>query len=105
MSQRQSTAVIAGDGIGKEVVPGAIECLNAVASIHSLEFDFVELGWSSDYYEQHGRMMPVDGLEQLAEHHAIFLGAVGVPSIADAETSWIPAIVATRLVNWSLVKH
>lgn len=88
MGQRESIAVVAGDGIGKEVVPAAIQCLDAVADIHSLEFDFVEFGWGSDYYRQHGRMMPVDGLEQLANHDAIFLGAVGIPSIPDTETLW-----------------
>ena len=88
MSQRQSIAVIAGDGIGKEVMPAAIECLNAVAGMHSIALDFVDLPWGSDYYQQHGRMMPVDGLEQMSRHDAVFLGAVGIPSIPDTETLW-----------------
>ena len=81
-------AVIAGDGIGKEVVPAAIECLERIAQIHSLNLQFTYFDWGSDYYAQHGRMMPVDGLNQLAEHEAIFLGAVGSPAVPDAESLW-----------------
>ena len=33
-------------------------------------------------------MMPVDGLEQLARHDAIFLGAVGSPEVPDTESLW-----------------
>jgi tartrate dehydrogenase/decarboxylase / D-malate dehydrogenase len=81
-------AVIAGDGIGQEVVPAAIACLERIAEIHSLKLDFTYFGWGSEHYVQHGRMMPVDGLAQLAEHHAIFLGAVGSPDVADTESLW-----------------
>jgi tartrate dehydrogenase/decarboxylase/D-malate dehydrogenase len=88
VADHHSIAVIAGDGIGQEVVPAAIECLTAVAGLHSIGLDFVDLPWGSDYYQKHGRMMPVDGLEQLAAHDAIFLGAVGIPSIPDTETLW-----------------
>jgi len=88
MSATQRIAVIAGDGIGQEVVPSAIECLESIAGIHSLKFDFVDLPWGSDHYVATGSMMPVDGLEQLAKHDAIFLGAVGMPGIPDTETLW-----------------
>jgi tartrate dehydrogenase/decarboxylase/D-malate dehydrogenase len=81
-------AVIAGDGIGKEVVPAAIACLERIAKIHSLDLKFTYFDWGSDYYLQHGRMMPVDGLEQLGRHDAIFLGAVGSPEVADTESLW-----------------
>jgi tartrate dehydrogenase/decarboxylase/D-malate dehydrogenase len=83
-----SIAVIAGDGIGTEVMPAAIECLEKIAGIHGLDFDFVAFDWGSDYYLRHRRMMPADGLDQLARHDAIFLGAVGSPEIPDAETLW-----------------
>ena len=58
-------AVIAGDGIGKEVVPAAIECLDRIAQLHTINLEFTHFGWGSDYYVEHGRMMPPDGLEQL----------------------------------------
>lgn len=88
MTTSHSIAVIAGDGIGQEVVPAAIECLEKIAGIHGLDFDFVPFDWGSEYYLRHGRMMPVDGLDQLAGYEAIFLGAVGSPDIPDAETLW-----------------
>ncbi|WP_457946070.1 tartrate dehydrogenase [Pseudarthrobacter sp. alpha12b] len=88
MSQTHSIAVIAGDGIGQEVVPAAIECLDRVAGIYGLGLDYEHLDWGSDYYIRHGRMMPADGLERLGRHDAIFLGAVGSPEIPDAETLW-----------------
>ena len=81
-------AVIAGDGIGKEVVPAAIDCLERIAQLHSLDLEFTYFDWGSEYYAQHGRMMPADGLEQLAQHDAIFLGAVGSPDVPDAESLW-----------------
>lgn len=81
-------AVIAGDGIGKEVVPAALECLERIARLHSLDLQFTHFDWGSDYYLRHGRMMPEDGLEQLAQHEAIFLGAVGSPQVSDAESLW-----------------
>jgi tartrate dehydrogenase/decarboxylase/D-malate dehydrogenase len=80
--------VIAGDGIGQEVVPAAMQCLEVIGGVNDITFDFVEFEWGSDYYHKHGRMMPVDGLERIAPHDAIFLGAVGDPSISDTETLW-----------------
>ncbi|WP_087872899.1 tartrate dehydrogenase [Arthrobacter globiformis] len=85
---RHSIAVIAGDGIGKEVVPAAIACLERIADLHSLSLEFTSFDWGSDYYLSHGRMMPADGLEQLARHDAIFLGAVGSPEVPDTESLW-----------------
>jgi tartrate dehydrogenase/decarboxylase/D-malate dehydrogenase len=81
-------AVIAGDGIGLEVMPAAIGCLDRIAALHGFSFDWNELAWGSDYYRAHGRMLPVDGLDTLARHDAVFLGAVGVPDIPDVETLW-----------------
>lgn len=85
---RHEIAVIAGDGIGTEVVPAAIDCLEAVGSIHDIQFEWRSHDWGSDYFRAHGRMMPVDGLEILSTSEAIFLGAVGAPDIPDAETLW-----------------
>jgi tartrate dehydrogenase/decarboxylase/D-malate dehydrogenase len=81
-------AVIAGDGIGQEVMPAAIECIEALRALHHLDIEWNELPWGSDFYRANGRMMPVDGLNMLAQNDAIFLGAVGAPDIADTETLW-----------------
>ncbi|HWK76865.1 tartrate dehydrogenase [Microbacterium sp.] len=84
----QRIAVIAGDGIGQEVMPAALTCLDAVAERHGIRLEFTHLGWGSDYYREHGSMMPAAGLEELSRHDAIFLGAVGAPDIPDTETLW-----------------
>jgi tartrate dehydrogenase/decarboxylase / D-malate dehydrogenase len=83
-----SVAVIAGDGIGKEVVPPAIACIDAALARYGESIDWVQYPWGSDFYATEGRMMPKDGIDQLARHQAIFLGAVGSPDISDAETLW-----------------
>ncbi|MFD1714807.1 tartrate dehydrogenase [Amnibacterium flavum] len=83
-----SIAVLAGDGIGKEVVPAAIACVDAALARHGSRVDWVDYDWGSDLYLKTGRMMPVDGIETLARHEAIFLGAVGLPEIPDTETLW-----------------
>jgi tartrate dehydrogenase/decarboxylase/D-malate dehydrogenase len=82
-------ACIPGDGIGVEVMESAKEVLNALADAHGgLKFDFTEFSWSCNYYMQHGKMMPDDGLEQLKPHDAIFLGAVGFPTVPDHISLW-----------------
>lgn len=71
-------ASIPGDGVGKEVVPAAIDVLHTVADMHGgLKFDFEEFPYSCEYYLEHGEMMPEDGMQRLSDFDSIFLGAVG----------------------------
>ncbi|WP_028551597.1 tartrate dehydrogenase [Paenibacillus sp. UNC451MF] len=83
-------AVIPGDGIGKEVVPSATEVLDAVAEVHGgISFKYTNFSWSCDYFEQHGKMMPDDGMQILQNFEAIFLGAVGDPQrVPDHVSLW-----------------
>jgi tartrate dehydrogenase/decarboxylase/D-malate dehydrogenase len=76
-------AVIAGDGVGQEVIPAARQVLEAVAKKRSLHFEFEDFDWGSDYYFHHGRMMPANGLELLRPFNAILLGAIGHTDIPD----------------------
>ena len=76
-------AVIRGDGIGVDVVDEAVKVLSAVADRRGIQFNFVDYDWSSQYYFDRGVMMPSDGVEQIAETDAIFLGAVGHPELQD----------------------
>ncbi len=77
-------AVIRGDGVGQEVVPEGIKVLSSVdPSLEWTEFD-----WGSDRYERTGAMMPADALATLADFDAIFLGAVGWPTVPDHVTLW-----------------
>jgi tartrate dehydrogenase/decarboxylase/D-malate dehydrogenase len=77
-------AVIAGDGIGKEVVPAGIEVLRLAADQGGFRCEFVDIPWGCDYFLQHGRMMDADGIDQLMKFDAIYLGAIGDPRVSDA---------------------
>ena len=81
-------AVIAGDGIGKEVVPEGIRVLAAAGQRFGFQFDWHAFDWSCETYVQTGKMMPDDGIQQLRPFDAIFLGAVGHPSVADHISLW-----------------
>ena len=81
-------AVIAGDGIGEEVVPEGLRVLEKVGARFGLEFAFDERDWSCRRYERTGQFLPEDGLESIARHDAIFLGAVGWPSVPDHLSLW-----------------
>ncbi|MEK9722155.1 MAG: tartrate dehydrogenase [Rhodospirillaceae bacterium] len=81
-------AVIAGDGIGNEVMPEALKVLEAVAHKHDLSFSFDERDWSCERFHKTGAMMPDDGLESIRGHDAILLGAVGFPGVADHVSLW-----------------
>ncbi|WP_108661226.1 tartrate dehydrogenase [Acuticoccus kandeliae] len=83
-------AVMAGDGIGKEVVPEGLRVLEAAAkkfelALHYDEFDFA----SCDYYAKHGKMLPDDWKAKIGGHDAIFFGAVGWPAtVPDHVSLW-----------------
>lgn len=81
-------AVIAGDGIGKEVVPEGIRVLNAAAARFDFRLEWHNFDWSCESYLETGKMMPVDGLKQLEKFDAIFLGAVGHPDVLDHVSLW-----------------
>ncbi len=81
-------AVIAGDGIGKEVVPEGIRVLEATGRRFGFQFAWHFFDWSCETYVQTGKMMPEDGLHQLRPFDAIFLGAVGHPSVPDHVSLW-----------------
>src|ERR1700726_60797 len=81
-------AVIAGDGIGKEVVPEGIRVLEAAGQRFGFRWKWRDFDWSCETYVRTGKMMPTDGLEQLRPFDAIFLGAVGHPGVPDHVSLW-----------------
>ena len=81
-------AVIPGDGIGNEVVPEGIRVLEAVGARFGLAYAWDHLDWSCQRFAKTGAMMPADGLEQIAKHDAIYLGAVGWPGVPDHVSLW-----------------
>jgi len=76
-------AVLAGDGIGKEVIPAGIDVLNAAAAHTSFTLEFTQFPWGCDFYLRHGRMMDADAVDQLLKFDAIYLGAIGDPKVPD----------------------
>ena len=77
-------AVIPGDGIGMEVISGGLSVLRRAAELTgSFALDTTAYPWSCEWYLAHGRMMPEDGLEQLRQSDAIYLGAIGFPGVPD----------------------
>ena len=83
-------AVLAGDGIGKEVMPEGLRVLKAAAARFELKLDFTTFDWAHcDYYAQHGQMMPPDWKSQLQGFDAIYFGAVGWPAtVPDHVSLW-----------------
>lgn len=77
-------AVIAGDGVGPEVIAEARKAVDALG----LDLEWSDLPWGTDYFHEHGVMMPPDALEVSRAHDAILLGAVGHPSVPDHVTLW-----------------
>lgn len=95
--KRYEIAVIPGDGIGKEVVPAATKVLDTIADIHGgLKFNYEQFPWSCEYYLEHGKMMPDDGLNTLKNFHAIFLGAIGNPQLVPDHISLWGLLIKIR---------
>lgn len=82
-------AVIPGDGIGPDVTNEAMKVLEALQELDdAFEVNFKLFDWSSEYYLQHGQMMPDDGLDQLQKFDAILFGAVGDARVPDEISIW-----------------
>jgi tartrate dehydrogenase/decarboxylase/D-malate dehydrogenase len=81
-------AAIPGDGIGKEVVPEGMRALEAAGRRFDISFQWQSFDWSCETYAKTGRMMAEDGINQLKQHDAIFLGAVGFPGVPDHVSLW-----------------
>lgn len=90
-------AVLPGDGIGKEVVPEAIDVLNTLAEVHGgYSFNFTEFPWNCDYYVEHGTMLPEDGMKTLSGFEGIFLGAIGNPKLVPDHISLWGLLIKIR---------
>lgn len=83
-------AVVAGDGIGKEVMPEGLRVLDVAARKFGIDLHFDHFDFSSwDHYEKHGKMLPDNWKDQIGGHEAIYFGAVGWPEkIADHVSLW-----------------
>ena len=98
-------AVIAGDGIGPEVISQGVKVLKKVAELDgSFKFEFTDFPWGCQYYLKEGRMMAEDGIETLKKFDAIFLGAVGYPGVPDHISLWDLLLIIRKSlpVRWKL---
>lgn len=86
--RRYAVAVLAGDGIGHEVMPPAIEVVDAAARRFGFDVTWTEYPWGCEHYLQHGVMMPEDAIDVVSGSDAILLGAVGDPSVPDHVSLW-----------------
>jgi tartrate dehydrogenase/decarboxylase / D-malate dehydrogenase len=86
---RYALAVIPGDGIGREVIPEGLRVIRRAGEVTDrFTIETNDLPWSCEHYLETGRMMPEDGLTQLADSDAIYLGAVGFPGVPDHISLW-----------------
>jgi tartrate dehydrogenase/decarboxylase/D-malate dehydrogenase len=88
MPTTHKIAVIAGDGIGKEVIPAGLAAIEKGVKGSGVSLDLTDLPWGCDYYLRHKKMMDEDGFERLAGFDAIYLGAIGSPSVPDHIAVW-----------------
>jgi len=79
-------AVIAGDGVGAEVIPEGKRVLEAAGKKHDVTFAFEDFDWGAGHFLRWGRMMPAGAIDLLQPCDAIYLGAVGHPQIPDHTT-------------------
>ena len=90
-------AVIAGDGIGKEVMPEGLRALEAAAKKYDIGLSFDEFDFASaDYYQKHGQMMPDDWKDKIGGHDAIYFGAVGWPAVVPDHISLWGSLIQFR---------
>src|SRR3984957_13295575 len=84
--QTLTIAVIAGDGVGQEVIPQAKRVLERAGQKHDLTFAFQDFDWGAAHFFRWGKMMPSGALDLLQSCDAILLGAVGHPNLPDHTT-------------------
>jgi 3-isopropylmalate dehydrogenase len=81
MARSVRLAVIAGDGIGPEVVAEGLKVLDAVTPAYDVKVERTEYDLGARRWHASGETLPVSVLDELRQHDAILLGAVGDPSV------------------------
>ncbi|MEM7333328.1 MAG: isocitrate/isopropylmalate family dehydrogenase [Chloroflexota bacterium] len=82
-------ASLPGDGIGKEIMPEAMQVLHTVAEkIGSFTLNFEQYPWGCEYALEHGVVMPENGIDILRPYDAIYFVAAGHPDVIDHRSAW-----------------
>ena len=79
--RRHNIAVVPGDGIGPEVIEGALMALDAVADAEGFALEVTNYELGANRYLKSGEVLPDEDLRRLSEHEAVLLGAVGDPRV------------------------
>src|ERR1700691_2640893 len=81
-STKKRIAVIPGDGIGKEVIPAAVNVMKSAAAAGGREVEVTEFDWGADRYLRDGTTLPAGAVEMFhRDFDAILLGAMGDPRV------------------------
>ncbi|UPJ40723.1 isocitrate/isopropylmalate dehydrogenase family protein [Bradyrhizobium sp. 40] len=91
-------AVLAGDGIGPEVMAPAIEVLRKIETISGLSFRFTEAPAGATNYLATGKSMPDTTIRLCEEADAILLGACGLPSVRYPDNTEIAPQIELRFI-------
>ena len=87
--KKHRIAVIAGDGVGKEVMHEGVRVLEAAAKKFKLSLAFDHFDWSCDNYDKHGWWMPPDWKKRIGGHDCLYFGACGWPArVPDHVSLW-----------------
>ncbi len=89
-------AVLAGDGIGPEVMAPALEVLRKIEARSDLKFRFTEAEAGANHYRATGKSMPDSTIRLCEEADAILLGACGLPSVRYPDNTEIMPQVELR---------
>jgi 3-isopropylmalate dehydrogenase len=92
-------AVLAGDGIGPEVMDPTLEILRSIeATTPSLKFRFTEAAAGANHYRETGKSMPDSTIKLCEQADAILLGACGLPSVRYPDNTEIMPQVELRFI-------
>ncbi|HWV95796.1 MAG TPA: isocitrate/isopropylmalate family dehydrogenase [Xanthobacteraceae bacterium] len=91
-------AVLAGDGIGPEVMAPALEVLRRIEATSRLKFRFTDAPAGATHYQQTGKSMPESTIKLCDEADAILLGACGLPHIRYPDNTEIAPQIELRMI-------
>ncbi|MFV2143466.1 3-isopropylmalate dehydrogenase [Isoptericola sp. G70] len=81
MTRNIDLAVVAGDGIGTEVVEQGLAVLDAAVAGSDLKVSTTEFDLGARRWHATGETLTDTDLQRIREHHAILLGAIGDPTV------------------------
>ena len=85
-------AVIAGDGIGPEIITEAQRVLQRACELDSIRVDSTDYKLGAEHWLKTGETLPESTMESLKQHDAILFGAIG----ADPRSGKIPSGLIER---------